>query len=163
LYYGFVFQKEYSPYGDDRKGAILGFMRDKKYPVVIAVCDSILERTPVSLVGNYYRGLAMYLEGKDNPAVVDSAYKGFRDRFVGLQKAILSTGDGLSCKTAFKTIFVSDEYEIVSRWFELDAPSGQSLVYPCDKLAVRPNAYFKSNAIYFDTSETFIAMKNKFK
>ena len=163
LYYGFVFQKAYNPYGDDHKRVILGAMQEKRYAVAIASCDTVLASVPVSLVANYYRGLAMYLLGKDNPAAMDSGFVGYRNRFVKLQTAILSTGDGLSCKTAFKTIFVADEYEIISRYFELDRPSAQALVYPCDKLDVSPNAYFKASAIYFDTSESFNAMKDKIK
>src|ERR1700761_7300048 len=50
LYYGFVFQLSYSPYGDDKKGEILKLMQAKSYADSIKTCDTALAKTPISLV-----------------------------------------------------------------------------------------------------------------
>ncbi|HEY2721844.1 MAG TPA: DUF4919 domain-containing protein, partial [Chitinophagaceae bacterium] len=74
-----------------------------------------------------------------------------------LLNAILSSGNGLECKTAFKTIFVADEYEIIYNAFDVVKFSGQSLQEPCDVLHINPTDKFNHDDIYFDTSETLNA------
>ncbi|HQD10476.1 MAG TPA: hypothetical protein PLQ65_12480, partial [Flavihumibacter sp.] len=56
---------------------------------------------------------------------------------------------------AIKTIKVSDEYEIIYRYFGIKQVGGQALVFPCDKLAVTPSTDFAKSEIFFDTSASF--------
>ena len=158
LYYGYVFQKEYFGYADQKQKEISNLIADKKFNEAFKLCDSILAKIPISLTANYLKGLAIYLNNKE-----DTAYVQFKNRYRGLRDAILSTGNGLKCESAFKTIFISDEYDIMYKYFEIDGYKTQSLVYPCDKFEIKPSKYFKANLIYFETSEPLLSMEEKMK
>src|SRR5215213_7342118 len=49
LYYGFVFQKQYSGYPDQKKKEIIEKINDKNYKKAISFCDDVLKEIPVSL------------------------------------------------------------------------------------------------------------------
>ena len=156
LYYGFVFQKEYVGYPDQKQKEINEFINSKKYKEAVKTCDLILKQIPISLTANYLKGLSIYLNNKE-----DTSFLNYRNRYTLLRNAILSTGNGLTCESAFKTIFVSDEYEIMYKYFDIDGTKMQSLQYPCDKFDINPSKYFQASLIYFDTSEPFFIWKRK--
>ena len=158
LYYGFVFQKAYVAYPNLQQPRIRKELEDKNYSTCLQICDSILTQIPISLIGNYYKGLAMYNANNNDPS-----YSNFRNRFKNILNAIVSSGDGLTCDTAFKTIFVSDEYQVIYKYFQIETFLSQALELPCDRMNIKPSKYFSSEKMYFDTSETFEYMKKIMK
>ena len=158
LYYGFVFQPNYVGYPDFQTRRINDAVEKKDYATVLYISDSILEKIPISMTGNYYKGLGIYLKDKN-----DTSFIRYRDRYKHILNAIVSSGDGLSCKTAFKTIFVSDEYNVMYEYFEVEKFLGQSLETPCDRMTVSPSKYFQNSSMYFDTSETLLSMEKLLK
>ncbi|MEO6837995.1 MAG: DUF4919 domain-containing protein [Ginsengibacter sp.] len=158
LYFGFVFQKEYSGDFYPMQREITQLIHEKKFDPAIKTCDSILEKVPVSLIANYLKGFAIYMIKN-----TDSNYLHYRNRYSKLREAILSTGNGLTCGSSFQTIFVSDDYEIMYRYFQIPEYEKQSLVYKCDKFEIKPSKYFQSNAIYFDASEPLLNTEERLK
>jgi Domain of unknown function (DUF4919) len=158
LYYGFVFQENYAGDADEKKTEIRKALKNNDYDLAIKMCDTVLEHYPVSLSANYNRALGLYFKNKEN-----LVYKNYGDRYKKLLDAIVSSGDGLTCETSFRTICISDEYEIMYNYFQIEKNSGQSLLYPCDKLSVTPSQYFKEKDMYFDTSESMMFMDNLLK
>ncbi len=154
LYFGFAFQGNYFPYPDLQEKRIRNEIKDKNFVTAIKICDSILEKIPISLAGNYNKCLALFEKDKNGTDFIR-----YRTRFTNLLRAILSTGDGFSCETAFKVIFTNDEYQAMYKYFELDF-LGQSLKYPCDKMSVKPSKYYDKEAIYFNVEECFLYMQN---
>ncbi len=157
LYYGFVFQPGYSAYGDIRTKEIQESIGAKKYMEASLTIDSVLAKVPISLRANYQKAVALYLMDS-----LSMPYPEYILRYNKLVGAILSSGDGLTCETAFKTIFVADEYEIIYRHFAIEKVGGQALVYPCDRMTVTPNNRFTKTSLYFDTSDSFNQMKTLF-
>ena len=150
LYYGYVFQPGYSAYADDGNQVLNQLWEQKKTEEALDTAMAVLHRSPVSLRANFNAVIAYYAADSTLP---DFQY--YMNRYKFLLSAILSSGDGNSCESAFKTIKVSDEYEIVYRHFGLPQVKSQALVYPCDKLSVTPNDKYTASTIFFDTSESF--------
>jgi Domain of unknown function (DUF4919) len=146
LYFGSVFQNE--NYALDRKKDINQAMGEKNYPRALAICDTLLQMNPVSLGGNYYKGLALYLS---DTSKLD--FKKYRDRFVHLVDAILSSGNGLTCGTGYTILTVSDEYTMIYLVLGIKQFMGQSLVDKCDVLKVKPSDEWPHEEIFFDASE----------
>jgi hypothetical protein len=149
LYYGYVFQDGYSAFPIEKKKEIQEAINDKDFEKAEDISDTVLDECPISLTGNYYKGLSLfyaYADGTD--------YTLYRSRLVHLIAAILSSGNGLTAKTAFKTIFVADEYQIIYTHFKIEQFLSQSLIGQCDLLAVKPSAAWPHKEIYFDTSES---------
>ena len=156
IYYGFVFQDAYYAYASDKKREVAELLGKRSYDKASEVCDEALKNMPVGLTPNLSKSYVLFqMNVNDSASFYVHRYKRLRD-------AILSTGNGEACETAFKTIFVSDEYDIIHNYFDIES-RGQSLVFPCDKLSVSKSKNWRSSAIYFDTSETFENMKKKFK
>ncbi len=157
LYYGFVFQDTYAGDGDDRKTEIKAALKNNDFDKASCLSDSVLDTNPVSLSANYSKALSLYLKNK-----ADTVFKRYGNRYRHLLEAIVSSGDGLACKTAFKTICVNDEYEVIYNYFQVEAVSGQALLYPCDKISLKPSVYFRESEMYFDTSESMMHLDNLF-
>jgi hypothetical protein len=158
LYFGFVFQDEYDGYNDNKSKEIRQLLEKKDYKKTIKLCDEVLKDLPVSLTVNYLKAVA--LQRKDEK---DTTAAKYMNRYNHLADAILSSGNGLECKTAYKTIFVDDEYDLIYKYFEVEKFYGQSLEMPCDVLKISPSEKFNHGEIYFDTSETLLAMEKMFK
>lgn len=153
LYYGFAFQKGYSGYADHKKKEISKLIGDKQFYKATVVCDSVLDVIPISLTANFFKGLALFsISENDVSALL------YRNRYLKLREAILSSGNGLSCETAYKTLFVTDQYELLYNYFKVEELKGQKLVKNCDKLSIVPSKSFPANEIFFDTSETLLSM-----
>jgi Domain of unknown function (DUF4919) len=158
LYYGFVFQNNYAGDADEDNSNLDSALQNKNYGKASNICDGILENDPVSLYANYHKALALYLKDKEDPSFRKYAY-----RYKNLLNAIISSGDGFSCKTSFRTICVHDEYEVMYNYFDIEQISGQSLEYPCDKITLTPSVRYSSNEMFFDTSEPMMYMDNLMK
>lgn len=158
LYYGFVFQAAYSGYTDHKKKEITEKLNDKDYASVLSLCDDVLKKIPVSLTAHYHKRIALYMLNKEDPRV-----KQHTRHYVNLLKAVVSSGDGVSCETAFKTIYVPDEYEVIYRYLEAKVFKGQLLKHPCDLLRFEPTQYCPAGEAYFDTSETFLQLEKTLK
>ena len=107
LYYGFVFQDYYHSYVDQKKAMMNKLYQEKKFDSVIKVADEVLERIPISIMTNYLKIVALSAIDDSEP-LIDAHIERYRN----LLDAIISSGDGKTCETAFKTIFIPDEYEI---------------------------------------------------
>jgi hypothetical protein len=153
LYFGFVFQSGYEGDQDDKRTAIQAALTNKDYELAERICDSVLAGDPVSLSANYQMALTLYLKDRQDPA-----YRKYGNRYKHLLDAIVSSGDGLSCNTSFKTICVHDEYEVMYNYYSINEISGQRLSYPCDIISITPSVSFPSKEMYFDTSESMMIM-----
>jgi hypothetical protein len=157
LYYGYVFDNGYSAYGSTEKGKIYKLLDDKKYLAALNLSDSVLKSMPVSLSANLVKLVVLYTMSPDER----SEYNKWKWRYHCLRDAVLSTGNGLTCETAFKTIFVPDEYDLI-RYFEIEETT-QYLVGDCDMFDIKSAKYFDAKNIYFDTSETLKQLDDMFK
>jgi len=90
----------------------------------------------------------------------ESEWKKFQDRYRALRKVIVYSGNGLTCETAFKVISVSDEYDILYSYFDVENIKKQSLVGLCDKFEISQTKYYQSDIIYFDISQKLIRSEN---
>jgi hypothetical protein len=158
LYYGFVFQDDYSPYGDDGSKAIKAAFEKKAFTEAIKICDRTLEKNPVSLRAYNYKLIAL-----SKLANEEALFQQTRGIYSRLLNAIVSSGDGLACPSAFRVISVSDEYDLMYNYFEIKTVRAQRLETPCDRIDITPSEYFKANKMYFDVSEGFMAMDKMFK
>ena len=158
LYYGFVFQRGYAPYGGMRLRNVNQLLEAGKYAAAAATCDSVLRTAPVSLKANFTKGLALFLADSADPAAMQ-----YRNRYRALQGAILSSGDGRSCETAFKTIYIDDEYDIMYEHLGVEQHFKQMLQPPCDVFEIKPSASFSQPRLYFDTSESLRHMEKMFR
>jgi hypothetical protein len=159
LYYGFVFQPAYLANADQKRKEMNVAMKAERYDEVLLLADSVLQTNPVSLTANYFRAYAMI-----NANEQDSSYLKYENRYSGIRNAILSSGDGQHCNTAYKTIYVADEYEIMYNYFEMDRNQTQTLEYPCDRFSVTPpSGTYTHTEIYFDVSESLLHIEKELK
>lgn len=157
LYYGFVENDEYSAYTDTKTTELNAALNQKDYAKASLISDSVLKVAPVNLKANYYKALSIFLLDS-----INLPYWKYSNRYTKLMKAILSTGNGFTCESSFKVLYVSDEYEIIYKHFMVENFYSQSLVLPCDKLRIQANERFNSSEIYFDISESFKKMNKLF-
>lgn len=157
LYYGFVYQPEYAPYSPANTAEIRKAIEEEKFEKAIAMCDTTLSANPVSLKNYYYKLISLINLGRQ-----DSVFLVTRNHYVGLLQAIKSSGDGETCKTGFKVITVSDEYEFMYRFLVIEETKSQSLQMPCDRITIIPSALFTKDEIFFDVSESLNAMSKMF-
>jgi hypothetical protein len=148
IYYGSIFQKTFSVPADEKKREINGALQKKDYKGVSDLSDQVLDKAPMSLSGNFYKAIALLHLESDSSAVVR-----YRDRYSQLVRAVLSSGDGLTCGTGFRVNSVADEYTIIYTWFGVEKFKGQSLIDHCDLLRVQPSDTWQKDEIYFDASE----------
>ncbi|MBK6263397.1 DUF4919 domain-containing protein, partial [Marivirga sp. S37H4] len=86
----------------------------------------------------------------------ESEWLKYQSRFRALRKLIVYSGNGLSTETAFKVIYVSDEYNILYDYFEISKIHDQTLVGFCDKFVVEPSEYYNASEVFFDISRKLI-------
>jgi len=158
LYYGFVFQDSYVGYPALQQDRVNSAYQSGRFDLIEQIADSILEKYPVNLFANLHKGLAIMYKDSTN-----SIYKRYFERYAGLLDAIVSSGDGRTCETAFRTICVNDEYIVIYRYFEIEEFKGQSLAIPCDRMHVSPSNYYPYEYMYFNTSETLEYMNRMFR
>jgi len=154
LYYGYVFQPGYNGFADEQTALLNRLWEAKKTNEALDTALGIVQEMPVSLRANFNVVIAYYAADSTHPD-----FQNYLNRYKMLMAAVVSSGDGFTCETAIKTIKVSDEYEIIYRHFGIKKVGAQALVFPCDKLAVTPNADFAKSEIFFDTSASFNSFK----
>lgn len=158
LYYGHSFQKEYSAYGRPSVNEELKKARDAADDAKqIELHKKALEQFPFNL-RNLYR-LAGLLDKKGDSAQGAIYHK----KLLGVVKAIMSTGDGLSDSTAMYVISTEHEYDLIFLFgFEF---ASQALLYtkdgPLDKMQLKNNDE-KIEYLYFNVDRLFASMKGTF-
>jgi len=151
LYYGFSFQEDYLVNQPEEK-KLSELIKKEDYEGLIAECEKILKTNPVSLKANEKMGYALFKLGKS-----EEEWKKYQNRFRGLRKAIAYSGNGLTCETSFKVIYISDEYNLLYDYFDVSKIYSQSLTNElCDKFVIEPSKYYQVNEVYFDISRKLI-------
>ena len=127
LYYGYVLQKDYSPYlhleEEDQAREILNQdkVTKKDAEKAIKLLDKAVEKAPMHLRLYMYLHYARTLVyGEDSKPVNDDAF-----RYVALISAIAASGDGSDYESAFHVAIVAHSYNFMNYYgFK---PTGQSL------------------------------------
>lgn len=111
LYYGYVFHKNYSPYGGVDNSKQVNPILDKEKPTqkdwkkLVSLLNTSLKAEPFNFRYLYYQSIAYeYLNKPVN------ARKNIQKIWT-IVDALISTGDGLTKETAIHVIAVSSEYD----------------------------------------------------
>lgn len=161
LYYGFIFQENYSPYQTSELEDSLKKVANKKkqssidWINIIKISDSILIVNPFDLGALNYK-LYGY-EKLNQPTKYNNTLLQFRI----ITDALLSSGDGLSKRTSFYVINTSHEYDIIAL-LGYDFGGKQSLVENFDYLSVELNEK-ETKGLFFDISPCLNSLKQMFK
>ncbi|MCD6659752.1 MAG: DUF4919 domain-containing protein [Lentimicrobium sp.] len=150
IYYGFSFQDEYLV-NQPSETDLLKLWKNDEEEKLIEQCEKILERNPVSL-----RAISYLSRAKHSIGLPEKEWRPYLDRYWAFRKVIVYSGDGLSCETAFKVIYVEDEYTMMYDYFEIKKLYEQRLVNLCDRHIVEPGEYFTGDEIYFDISRKLL-------
>lgn len=153
IYYGFAFQPAYTGYADQQKKAMAQAYAKDDYALLSRLADSVIAVVPVSLTAHYFKAYALLNLEND-----DAAYQRYFSRYTKLRNAVLSSGDGQQCSSAFKTIFVDDEYEIMYRYFEINVKGQQALSRSCNRYQVAAAGAYGQKEIFFDRSQGLVAV-----
>lgn len=150
IYYGFVYQDAYLNSRPDE--AILSkLMESEDFEKLIVECEKILQVNPVSLKANDFMAYALFETGK-----LETKWQKYQNRYRAIRRVIATSGDGRSCETALKVIYVSDEYNMLHTYFDVEKIHSQRLVGLCDRFEVEPSQYLQSKEIYFDVSVSLL-------
>ena len=150
IYYGFSFQDDYIK-NKPKEEELMVLNSRGEYEKLKIECQKILEKNPVSLEANNKMGYALFKLGNS-----ETEWKKYQKRYRDLRKVIVYSGNGLSCDSAFKVIYVSDEYNIIYNYFEIQKINQQSLSGICDKFINEPSEFYKEKEIYFNASRSLI-------
>jgi hypothetical protein len=160
LYYGYRYQPSYSPYGGIMPDSLRALMRQKSHTEldlfqIIDFCDTIITENPFDLSAYNYQLFAyqeLGLTGKFDARLIQMWI---------IIDALLSSGDGLSQKTAFYVLFINHEYVLLNV-LGFDFGGRQSLVSHFDVLQLAPNED-KIKEMFFDVSPSLESMTSMFK
>ena len=162
LYYGHIFQPSYSAYGHGSKFSDslrtliqIDSIDDQLLNLIVSIADSVIEADAFDLRARNYQLYALEELGNE----LDYAKKLTQIRII--IHAILSSGDGISQKTAFYVFNISHEYFMLGV-LGYDFGGSQSLIGQCDYLKVEKNED-EIEGIYFDISPSLNSLKNMFK
>jgi len=150
IYYGFSFQDDYIK-NKPEEFTLKDLVKAEDYEKIIIECQKVLNKNPVSLRANNEMGYSLFKLHKP-----DSEWKKYQKRYRAIRKVIAYSGHGYSPETAFKVIYVSDEYNMLYKYFDIQKIHQQSLMGLCDKFVVDPSEYYKGNEVYFDISRKLI-------
>lgn len=150
IYYGFSFQDAYLKNQPDER-VLNTLQKDKNYDGLILESKKILAVNPVSLTANDCMTYALLKTSRP-----EIEWKKYQDRFRAIRKVIASSGDGLTCESAFKVIYVSDEYNMLYTYYDVEKVHSQKLSDLCDRFEVDPTEYLSSTVIFFDISRKLI-------
>ncbi len=150
LYYGFVFQKAYNPYGrsdkldDLRQYDDLEKLDKGELKKVLSLTNDVLKDDPFDLNTMNMQAYVYHLSGDDATARKISTTIG------KIFLTIMGSGDGKTCDTGFHVQSISHEY-VVLHIIGLESAS-QSLVDHCDYLAFEKGKY-NIDGLFFDVSK----------
>lgn len=157
LYFGFTFQKNYNPYGrpDEMKEIRKILEKDDlsadEYKDLIKLSQKVLDEYPFDLDGVLYMTISNDKLGESDIATV------WQDKYRKLIDTILSSGDGISEKTAMHVITTKDEY-IIIQILGFDFDGEQSLVKHYDRMKIAKND-FGIEYLYFDVERMISTLK----
>lgn len=162
LYYGFAFQEEYSPYGNSTYTDSLKVFYKKDtltkfdFEEIVRFSKLILDENPFDLRAINNLNYAYYsLENKDLEKLYN--YKSLL-----IIDAIMSSGDGISEKSAFFVIYVPHEYDLINA-LGLGFGGEQSLTANgFDYLKLQDNEY-GIEGFYFEISRSLEHLNLMFK
>jgi hypothetical protein len=160
LYFGYIFQKEYSPYGISLLDKVFNEILKKDsllaadYDKLISLGGQMIKEFPFSLRTIDILAYIYHTKGNDEMAN-KLAFK-----YQTTINAILSSGNGKTCETGFHVITVSHEYAI-TQLFRLSVTS-QALIKNCDYLEVKDSGQ-EMKGIYFNISKMFETLSNDLK
>lgn len=153
IYYGFSFQENYLK-NQPNERVLSELSKSNDYKKIIIECQNILEKNPVSLLANNKMGYALFK--LERP---ESEWGKYQKRYRAFRKVIVYSGNGLSLKTAFKVIYVADEYDILYNYFDISKIQMQTLVGLCDKFDISPSDQYIAKEMYFDISRELIRLQ----
>jgi len=149
LYFGYTFQSDYQPYWVSKQTEKLRPIYAKSN-LTPADCDAIIEYASLSVEDFPFNlrelnalGYAYHLKGIDSEAVKCN-YKSSR-----ILSAILSTGDGKTCESAWQVVSIAHEYDVLNYFHLRETRQGLSLGGHCDILNVDTNTN-AVDSVYFD-------------
>lgn len=161
LYYRFIYQPDYSPYGRSNYTDSLKVVLKKEQLIeedwqdVIRFSDSILQKNPFDMRVIDYK-LYGYNELKN-----ESEFNKHITKMDIVIDAIVSSGDGTTKKTAFYVTNVSHEYDLLNV-LGYDFGGSQSLIDHYDYLTLAENdAQIKG--LYFDISPSLNSLSDMLK
>ena len=146
IYYGFVYQDTYIKNRPDET-ILSKLMESEDYEKLIVECEKMLLVNPVSLKANDFMAYALFETGKP-----ETEWQKYQNRYRAIRRVIATSGDGRSCETALKVIYVSDEFNMLHTYFDIEKIHSQQLVGLCDHFEVEPTQYLQMKEIYFDIS-----------
>lgn len=158
LYYGYSFQKDYSPYAmSDSQEELTAILQkqetDKKtYEKLIKVSGKVLEDFPFSIRIKEIRIYAFRQLEKFNEAKAEEIQAS------AIIDAILSTGDGTSQQKSFYVINTSNEYEILDILGFRFGGEQELVDGRYDYLTLAENSY-NIKGFYFDVTRLFESFK----
>jgi len=147
LYFGQIFQSNYSPYGDAMGLRDAGkLMQDRKFNEAVAAADVYLKDHPVSLGAIFLRLSALYQQDK-KPEMMPWII--LLKRLIG---AITSSGDGKTEKTAMVVVHVSDEYDVMSS-LQVQMTNQTITKTQCEKITLTQPNSIGLTELYFNVSK----------
>ena len=150
IYYGFSFQDAYLKNQPDER-ALNKLQKEENYEGLILESKKIMAVNPVSLTANDCMSYALLKTGHSK-----TEWKKYQDRFRAIRRVIASSGNGMTCESAYKVIYVSDEYNMIYTYFNVEKVHSQKLSGLCDRFEVDPTEYLPSNVVFFDISRKLL-------
>lgn len=150
IYYGFSFQDDYLKNQPDER-ALNKLQKEENYEGLILESKKILAVNPVSLTANDCMSYALLKTGHP-----ETEWKKYQDRFRAIRRVIASSGNGMTCESAYKVIYVSDEYNMIYTYFNVEKVNSQKLSGLCDRFEVDPTEYLPSKVVFFDISRKLL-------
>jgi hypothetical protein len=160
LYYGYVFNKNYSPYNQpDTKNINEILSKDTiteaEWAKLIPLTDTLLKVVPFNLRNIYYQMIAYKKLGKLNDAAKNN------QKILCVLDAMNSTGDALTMETAIHVIAVSNEYDYM--FFINVSLQSQTLIQGgYDLLSLQPNDS-GIEELWFDVNQPLGYLDKTFK
>lgn len=150
VYYGFSFQDDYLKNQPDER-ALNKLQKEENYEGLILEAKKILSVNPVSL-----KAIDCLIDALQETGRPETEWKKYQDRFRAIRRVIASSGNGMSCESAYKVIYVSDEYNMIYTYFNVEKVHSQKLSGLCDRFEVDPTEYLPSNVVFFDISRKLL-------
>jgi hypothetical protein len=144
IYYGSAFQDAHDTRDQVNARDLAKLMSPERAGVLVARCDSILALRPADLAANYFKGLGLFLQDTLSLEAVR-----YRDRYAQLMEAILSSGNGAGCGTAFQVLCANDALETM-RFLGIPGFTGDAREENCQVFRIRPSPIYAAKQVYFD-------------
>lgn len=161
LYFGYIFQPSYNPVDTSQYNAKMATVLNKQhfsdndYNTILEYADALLTEDPFNMRALNAK-LLVYAQ-KNN---VD-AYKRTALKRNVVQRAIASSGDGMSKTTPYYVIKVAHEYDILGfLGFKFGGQDKIERNCNCNSLSLAPNR-FGVDKLYFNISPTLDYVRKK--